>query len=504
MGLRAPVRSAAAPPKRQSTRAALAAARAAHAAAMTPLLLLLALCGLWCGDAFRLATCTSSTGTDLAGVTCQFTPTSVKCPANWYCPLYETNQIDSYYPALIQASCVVGTAVAKVTGNSSYNVACPCTPGFYCPANTELPIFCPEGNYCPPSNASVVPFAPFPQVPSTGLGAFGSLVYQCPRGTWCPYGQVVPFECNKALSDCPPGSTQPNKTKSWVLLGFIVLVIFLCFQLSEYISKRERHLQDLSLEANSAEIAATVAETNRAREGGSGKQSAAAAAVPVPVPVPDRPSASASASASASGGLFESVRATFSAIRTPLLGADADAEAGAGLADGGGGDGGDSTAAYKLMDTTAHASAAALAAPPADTPSFHIAFDNIGLTLPSGVTVMSDVHGSFQPGRLCAIMGPSGAGKTTIINLVTGKARRSSGRVLVNGVEVDGLAQIAKLVGFVPQEVSFDCIPRSLCSSFSLPSCCGVLVSARSLVCVPTQLTPLLSLPPLSLAYPRT
>ena len=49
-------------------------------------------------------------------------------------------------------------------------------------------------------------------------------------------------------------------------------------------------------------------------------------------------------------------------------------------------------------------------------------------------------------------MGPSGAGKTTVINLITGKARRSGGVVRINGSEVAGLAQIAKLVGFVPQE----------------------------------------------------
>ena len=40
--------------------------------------------------------------------------------------------------------------------------------------------------------------------------------------------------------------------------------------------------------------------------------------------------------------------------------------------------------------------------------SFLIEFQNITLTLKTGVTVMKGVHGSFKPGRLCAIMGPSG------------------------------------------------------------------------------------------------
>ena len=45
---------------------------------------------------------------------------------------------------------------------------------------------------------------------------------------------------------------------------------------------------------------------------------------------------------------------------------------------------------------------------------------------------MEGVNGAFKPGRLCAIMGPSGAGKTTIISLVTGKAQKTAGKVFVN------------------------------------------------------------------------
>ena len=50
------------------------------------------------------------------------------------------------------------------------------------------------------------------------------------------------------------------------------------------------------------------------------------------------------------------------------------------------------------------------------------------------------------------ICSPSGAGKTTIISLVTGKAKKTEGRVLLNGTEVEGLMHIRKVVGFVPQE----------------------------------------------------
>jgi len=50
---------------------------------------------------------------------------------------------------------------------------------------------------------------------------------------------------------------------------------------------------------------------------------------------------------------------------------------------------------------------------------------------------------------------PTGAGKTTIISLITGKAQRLSGKVAVNGIEVSSLADhhdCSGKIGFVPQE----------------------------------------------------
>lgn len=48
-------------------------------------------------------------------------------------------------------------------------------------------------------------------------------------------------------------------------------------------------------------------------------------------------------------------------------------------------------------------------------------------------------------------MGPSGAGKTTLVNLITGKTKATAGRVWVNGAE-QPLRHYRKLLGFVPQE----------------------------------------------------
>lgn len=83
--------------------------------------------------------------------------------------------------------------------------------------------------------------------------------------------------------------------------------------------------------------------------------------------------------------------------------------------------------------------------------TFDIQFDNLGLTLPSGITIMSRVSGRLSSGRTTAIMGPSGAGKTTFVTLLTGKVKRSTGSVLING-QSDELSNYKKLVGYVPQE----------------------------------------------------
>jgi ABC-type multidrug transport system ATPase subunit len=82
---------------------------------------------------------------------------------------------------------------------------------------------------------------------------------------------------------------------------------------------------------------------------------------------------------------------------------------------------------------------------------YDIQFENLGLTLPNGVEIMRGVTGEFKSGRSCCIMGPSGAGKTTFVNLLTDKVKRTTGEVRINGKK-GSLKKYKKLIGFVPQE----------------------------------------------------
>nr|KAJ3420418.1 hypothetical protein HK105_005685 [Polyrhizophydium stewartii] len=77
--------------------------------------------------------------------------------------------------------------------------------------------------------------------------------------------------------------------------------------------------------------------------------------------------------------------------------------------------------------------------------------ENLGLWLPTGKTVLQGVSGVIRDSRMTAIMGPSGAGKTTFMNVLCGKVDRTSGRLWVSGREAE-INDFKKIIGFVPQE----------------------------------------------------
>ena len=82
-------------------------------------------------------------------------------------------------------------------------------------------------------------------------------------------------------------------------------------------------------------------------------------------------------------------------------------------------------------------------------------FDGVGFTHPSAVSpALADVSFVLRRGETVAFVGPSGAGKTTLVKLIVGLYPPQRGRILYNGqpgdvVEMDALRE---RIGFVTQD----------------------------------------------------
>ena len=61
------------------------------------------------------------------------------------------------------------------------------------------------------------------------------------------------------------------------------------------------------------------------------------------------------------------------------------------------------------------------------------------------LTVASGIDFRLERGARHALIGPNGAGKTTFVNLVTGALPPSAGTILLDGADVTGLAQAARV-----------------------------------------------------------
>ena len=70
--------------------------------------------------------------------------------------------------------------------------------------------------------------------------------------------------------------------------------------------------------------------------------------------------------------------------------------------------------------------------------SVAVALDNVTVRL-GGRVILEDFSLEIQPGKVTAVMGPSGAGKTTVMRLITRQIQPDAGHVLVGSTRVDQL-----------------------------------------------------------------
>ena len=88
---------------------------------------------------------------------------------------------------------------------------------------------------------------------------------------------------------------------------------------------------------------------------------------------------------------------------------------------------------------------------------FHhnITLDHVSFVFPgTDAPALEDICLTIEAGESVGIVGPTGAGKTTLVDLVVGLLRPSSGRILIDGNELIGhLASWKRNVGYVGQSI---------------------------------------------------
>ncbi|WP_245530517.1 ABC transporter ATP-binding protein [Pseudothermotoga thermarum] len=84
-----------------------------------------------------------------------------------------------------------------------------------------------------------------------------------------------------------------------------------------------------------------------------------------------------------------------------------------------------------------------------------VEFENVWFSYDNERWVLKDISISFKPGELTAIVGETGAGKTSLMNLINGLYVPQKGRILIDGKNLFDydLRKIRKQISAVPQDV---------------------------------------------------
>jgi ATP-binding cassette subfamily B protein len=83
-----------------------------------------------------------------------------------------------------------------------------------------------------------------------------------------------------------------------------------------------------------------------------------------------------------------------------------------------------------------------------------VVFDGVSFGYDPGVPILRDVSLEAQPGQLIALIGPTGAGKTTVVNLLTRFYEIDSGRITIDGRDLRAIPkdELRRQLGIVLQD----------------------------------------------------
>jgi ATP-binding cassette subfamily C protein len=106
-------------------------------------------------------------------------------------------------------------------------------------------------------------------------------------------------------------------------------------------------------------------------------------------------------------------------------------------------------------------------------PSGLIQVEQVGVRGPDGQPLLLNVAFEARPGELLGIIGPSGAGKTTLAKVLAGATVPDAGAVRIDGAQYSDWEQdaLAQNIGFVPQEPSlFEGTIKENIARFAVPN----------------------------------
>jgi subfamily B ATP-binding cassette protein MsbA len=125
--------------------------------------------------------------------------------------------------------------------------------------------------------------------------------------------------------------------------------------------------------------------------------------------------------------------------------------------------------------------AAAIPLPPF---SREITFENVGFAYDGGAAVLNNISLQVRKGEVVAFVGSSGAGKTTLVNLLPRFYERSSGRIQVDSVDIAGVTirSLRDQIAVVTQEniLFHDTVWNNICYGLTDVSRARVTAAAQA------------------------
>ena len=81
---------------------------------------------------------------------------------------------------------------------------------------------------------------------------------------------------------------------------------------------------------------------------------------------------------------------------------------------------------------------------------------DLSFAYPAGRPLIAGLSFTFRSGGICAVLGPNGTGKTTLLKLLLGILKPSSGEMLLSGMPIGRMTaqRRARKLAYIPQDVS--------------------------------------------------